>query len=135
MTAETVTRNVLPKPHTTRYIEPTVQQVEDAAALLFLAATKNALRTQEHIWDLQLELEVSYTVHNQRSYCVHATTRTGESITGTEGHHVHPANGTPETAAWSIARDARNAAAKRKEAAAAADSTKNTPAKRPQKSA
>lgn len=103
----------------TRYAEPTTQQAEEAAALVFLAATKKALRTHEHIWDVQLELEVSYTVHNQRLYRVHATTRTGENITGSAGHYVHPANGTPETAAWSIARDARSAAAKRRETPAA----------------
>lgn len=98
-----------------RYSEPTSQQIEDAAALMFLAATRKALQTQEHVWDVQLELEVTYTVHNQRSYRVHAATRKGESITGTAGHYVHPANGTPETAAWSIAREARNAAAKRRQ--------------------
>ncbi|MDO5865118.1 MULTISPECIES: hypothetical protein [Paenarthrobacter] len=98
-----------------RYKEPTSQQIEDAAALMFLAATKKALRNLEHIWDVQLELEVTYTVHNQRSYRVHASTRAGESITGTAGHYVHPANGTPETAAWGIAREARNAAAKRRQ--------------------
>ncbi|WP_247040332.1 hypothetical protein [Arthrobacter rhizosphaerae] len=101
-----------------RYAEPTSQQIEDAAALMFLAATRKILRTQEHIRDVQLELEVTYTVHNQRSYRVHATTRAGESITGTIGHHVHPANGTPETAAWSIAREIRNAATKRRQKAA-----------------
>jgi hypothetical protein len=101
-----------------RYSEPTSQQIEEAAALMFLAATRKALRNQGHIWDVQLELEVTYTVHNQRSYRVHATTRTGESITGATGHHVHPANGTPETAAWSIAREVRNAETRRQQKAA-----------------
>lgn len=118
-----------------RYAEPTAQQTEDAAALLFLAATKKALRTQEHIWDLRLELEVSYTVHNQRSYRVHATTRTGENITGADGHYVHPANGTAESAAWSIAIEARKAAAKRREATTGAATAENTPEVHPQKSA
>jgi hypothetical protein len=101
-----------------RFSEPTSEQIEDAAALLFLAATRKILRSQEHVWDIRLELEVSHTVHNQRSYCLHATTRTGESITGTAGHQVHPADGTPENAAWSIAREARNAAARRRQRAA-----------------
>lgn len=68
-----------------RYKEPTSQQIEDAAALTFLAATRKALRDQQHIWDVELELEVTYTVHNQRRYCVHASTRTGESLTGPHG--------------------------------------------------
>lgn len=101
-----------------RYKEPTSEQIEDAAALMFLAATRKALRDQQHIWDVQLELEVSYTVHNQRRYCVHASTRTGESLTGPHGVLVHPANGTAETAAWSIAAEARNATAKRRQKAA-----------------
>ena len=116
-----------------RYAEPTAQQAEEAAALMFLAATKKALRNQEHIWDVRLELEVSYTVHNQRSYRVHAITRTGENITGSTGHYVHPANGTPETAAWSIANEARNAAAKRREATV--PPAEVTPAEHPRKSA
>lgn len=101
-----------------RYKEPTSQQIEDARALMFLAATRKALRDQEHIWDVELELEVTYTVHNQRRYCVHATTRTGESLTGPRGVLVHPANGTAESAAWSIATEARNATAKRRRTAA-----------------
>ncbi|ERI36529.1 hypothetical protein M707_16675 [Arthrobacter sp. AK-YN10] len=101
-----------------RYKEPTSQQVEDAAALMFLAATRKALRDQQHIWDVQLELEVTCTVHNQRRYCVHASTRTGESITGTSGVLVHPANGTAESAAWSIAESARTASAKRRQKSA-----------------
>ena len=101
-----------------RYTEPTSEQIEEAAALMFLAATRKVLRSQEHLWDVRLELEVSYTVHNQRSYCLHATTRNGESVTGTAGHQVHPAEGTPENAAWSIAREARSAAAKRRQKAA-----------------
>jgi hypothetical protein len=117
MTTETFTKRVTSGG--VLYVEPTVQQAEDAAALLFLAATKKALRTQEHIWDLRLELEVSYTVHNQRSYRVHATTGTGERVTGDTGHYVHPANGTPENTAWSIAIEARHAASKRRQAAAA----------------
>lgn len=100
--------------HPARYAEPTLKEIEEAEALLFLAATKKVLRTQEHIWDLRLELDVSYNVHNQRIYHVHATTRTGENITGTKGHYVHPANGTPENAALVIARDARSAAQRRK---------------------
>lgn len=79
-----------------RYKEPTSQQIEDAAALMFLAATRKALRDQQHIWDVELELEVTYTVHNQRRYCVHASTRTGESLTGPHGVLVHPANGTAQ---------------------------------------
>ena len=101
-----------------RYKEPTSQQIEDAAALMFLAATRKALRDQHHIWDVELELEVTYTVHNQRRYCVHASARTGESITGTHGVLVHPANGTVESAAWSIAEAARTASAKRRRKAA-----------------
>jgi hypothetical protein len=101
-----------------RYKEPTSQQIEDAAALMFLAATKKALRDQQHIWDVELELEVTYTVHNQRRYCVHASTRTGDSITGARGVLVHPANGTAESAAWSIAEAARTASAKRRQKAA-----------------
>jgi hypothetical protein len=81
-----------------RYGEPTSTQAEEAKALIFLAETKRALRDQEHIWDLTLELEVEYTIHNQRVYVVHATMG-GESITG-EGHRVHPVTGTPSTAAW-----------------------------------
>lgn len=38
-----------------RYMEPTSQQIEDAAALMFLAATRKALRDQQHIWDVELE--------------------------------------------------------------------------------
>jgi hypothetical protein len=107
-----------------RYAEPTAKQVEEAAALLFLAATQKALHGTEHIWHLKLELAVTYGFHNQRLYRVHATTETGETITGKEGYYVHPANGTPEEAAWSIALTARRAAAKRREATnAAADTT------------
>ncbi|MBT8163206.1 MULTISPECIES: hypothetical protein [Arthrobacter] len=104
-----------PRHDTPRYAEPTAQQLEEAAALLFLAATQKALHNAEHLWDLRLELEVSYTVHNQRCYRVHAATRTGETITGDKGFYVHPANGTPENTAWGIAMDARRAAGKRKQ--------------------
>lgn len=100
-----------------RYAEPTAKQVEEAAALLFLAATQKTLRTSEHIWDLKLELAVTYGFHNQRLYRLHATTGAGETITGKEGYYVHPANGTPEEAAWSLAITARRAAAKRRDAA------------------
>ena len=96
-----------------RYGEPTAEQVEEAEALLFLVAMKKALRRYGHVGDLRLELEVSYNVHNQRIYLVHATAPTGERITGTEGHYVHPAKGTPENAAWIISLDARGAAARR----------------------
>lgn len=100
-----------------RYAEPTAAQAEEAAALLFLADTRKALHTNEHLWDLRLELEVSYSVHGQRIYRVHAATRTGECVTGNTGHYVHPVNGTPETAAWHIACSARAATAKRRQAA------------------
>ncbi|MGX5718386.1 hypothetical protein [Arthrobacter sp. MAHUQ-56] len=106
-----------------RYAEPTTQQAEEAAALLFLAQTQKALHTSEHLWDLRLELEVSYTIHNQRTYRVHATTRTGENVTGDRGHYVHPVSGTPETAAWHIAAYARAAATKRRQAAADSPAT------------
>lgn len=111
-----------------RYAEPTATQAEEAAALLFLAETQKALKNREHIWELKLELEVTYGVHNQRLYRVHATTATGENITGDEGYYVHPANGTPENTAWSLAITARRAARKRREAAdvAAAETTAPT---------
>jgi len=73
----------------TRYTEPTAQQLEEARALIFLAATKRELRHTEHIWDLTLEIEVKYTVHNQRQYLIHPTRGT-QSITGEEGYYVHP---------------------------------------------
>lgn len=100
----------------TRYAEPTTHQAEEAAALLFLAETKKALR-HEHVWDLKLELDVTYGFHNQRIYHVHATTGTGETVTDKKGYYIHPANGTPVTTAWSLAIAARSAAAKRKQAA------------------
>lgn len=103
-----------------RYAEPTGKQAEEAAALLFLAETQKALTTREHTWGLTLELEVSYTVHNQRLYRIHATAATGENLTGKDGHYVHPANGTPENTAWSLALAAR-AARKHKDAATAPD--------------
>lgn len=103
-----------------RYAEPTAQQAEEAAALLFLAETQKALQRSEHIWGLTLELAVTYGFHNQRLYRVHATTATGENITGEEGYYVHPANGTPENTAWSLAITARSATRKRREAAEAA---------------
>lgn len=89
----------------TRYTEPTTQQLEEALALIFLADTKRELRSTGHIWDLTLEIEVQYTVHNQRQYLIHATRGT-QSITGEEGHYVHPASGTPSTAAWRLRSDA-----------------------------
>lgn len=98
-----------------RYAEPTAQQAEEAAALLFLAETQKALRTREHIWDLKLELAVSYGYHNQHIYRVHAVNGAGEAITGEQGDYVHPGHGTPETAAWSLGIAARSAA-KRKQA-------------------
>lgn len=106
-----------------RYAEPTAKQAEEAAALLFLAETQKALHHGEGVWDLKLELAVTYGFHNQRLYRVHATTGTGETITGEEGYYVHPANGTPETTAAALARDARTATKKRREAAAPAPAT------------
>jgi hypothetical protein len=106
-----------------RYAEPTAKQAEEAAALLFLAETQKALKNREHVWELTLELEVSYGFHNQRLYRVHATTATGENITGEEGYYVHPANGTAETTAWSLAIDARAARKRRESAAAPAETT------------
>jgi hypothetical protein len=103
----------------TRYMEPTTQQAEEAAALLFLAETQKALH-HKHIWDLKLEVDVTYGFHNQRIYRVHATTATGETITGDNGYYVHPANGTPETTAWSLSMTARSATAKRRQDAEAA---------------
>lgn len=103
-----------------RYAEPTAKQAEEAAALLFLAETQKALHHSERIWDLKLELAVTYGFHNQRIYRVHATTGTGETITGEEGYYVHPANGTPETTAWGLAISARAATRKRRETAAQA---------------
>jgi hypothetical protein len=98
-----------------RYAEPTAQQAEEAAALVFLAETQKALRNQEHIWDLKLELAVSYGFHNQHIYRVHAVNGAGEAITGEQGDYVHPGHGTPQTAAWSLGIAARSAA-KRKRA-------------------
>ncbi|MFK0004999.1 hypothetical protein [Paenarthrobacter sp. NPDC090522] len=103
-----------------RYAEPTGKQVEEAAALLFLAETQKALTAREHIWGLTLEVEVSYTVHSQRLYRVHATAATGENLTGKDGHYVHPANGTPENTAWYLALAARAARTRRDTAAAPA---------------
>ncbi|ERI35393.1 hypothetical protein M707_21940 [Arthrobacter sp. AK-YN10] len=91
-----------------RYGEPTGKQIEEAKALIFLAETKKALRDQEHIWDMTLELEVTYTVHNQRLYLMHAS-KDGQSITGADGYKIHPVNGTPTTTAWHLAIDARTA--------------------------
>lgn len=95
----------------TRYTEPTAQQLEEARALIFLAATKRELRHSEHIWDLTLEIEVEHTVHNQRQYLIHAARGT-QSIAGEEGYYVHPASGTPYTAAWHLRSDAMNSARK-----------------------
>jgi len=91
----------------TRYSEPTNKQAEEAKALIFLAETKRALRDQEHIWDLTLELEVQYTLHNQRVYTVHAS-KDGRRITG-EGHRVHPITGTPSSTAWFLGIEAKTA--------------------------
>lgn len=95
----------------TRYTEPTTRQLEEALALIFLADTKRELRTTGHIRDLTLEIEVKYTVHNQRQYLIHASRGT-QSITGEEGYYVHPVSGTPYTAAWHLGMDARNTARK-----------------------
>lgn len=116
-----------------RYAEPTAHQAEEAAALLFLAETQKALRNHEHIWGVTLELAVTYGFHNQRLYRVHATTATGENITGQDGYYVHPANGTPENTARSLAMEARSATRKRREAAEAAPAP--TPAALHQESA
>ena len=109
-----------------RYAEPTAEQAEEAAALLFLVETQKALHRSERIWDLKLELAVTYGLHNQRIYRVHATTGTGETITGEEGYYVHPAHGTPETTAWSLAISARAATRKRREASAQTPTTAAT---------
>lgn len=90
----------------TRYTEPTAQQIEEARALIFLAETKRELRNSGHTRDLMLEIEVNYTVHNQRQYLIYATRGT-QSITGEEGYYVHPVSGTPYTAAWHLGIDAR----------------------------
>ena len=92
----------------TRYSEPTSKQAEEAKALIFLAETKKALRDQEHIWDLTLQLEVQYSIHNQRVYTVHAT-KDGQSLTGPEGHRVHPITGTPSSTAWFLGIEAKAA--------------------------
>ena len=107
----------------TRYTEPTAQQLEEAQALIFLAATKRELRQTGHIWDLTLEIEVKYTVHNQRQYVVHAT-RGKQAITAEEGHYVHPISGTPYTAARRLGSEAMNAARK----PAAAEGSREFPA-------
>ena len=93
----------------TRYTEPTMQQLEEANPLVFLAATKRELHATGRIRDLTLEIEVKYNVHNQRQYVIHAELG-AESITGPEGYDIHPVTGTPYTAARRIAADARNAA-------------------------
>lgn len=94
-----------------RYSEPTSRQLEEALALVFLAETKRALRNQEHISDMKLEIEVKYTIHNQRHYLIHASSG-GRAITGSRGYYVHPAAGTPESAAWMLGIDARASAKK-----------------------
>jgi hypothetical protein len=92
----------------TRYSEPNNRQIEEARALLFLAETRKALRS-EHLSGLTLELEAESNIHNQRVYRVHAT-REGIRITAREGREVHPVTGTPFNTARFIAADAHTAA-------------------------
>lgn len=99
-----------------RHAEPTAQQEEEARARVFLAETRKALHTQAHIWDVVLELEVSPSVHNQRTYRIHATTKAGQRITGSAGYYVHPFTGTPENTAYMLAIDYRRAAEQRRAA-------------------
>lgn len=93
----------------TRYTEPTMQQLEEAKALVFLAAVKRELHSAARIRDLTLEIELKSDVHNQRVHVIHTELGT-ESITGPEGYYVHPVTGTPYAAARRIATDARDAA-------------------------
>lgn len=104
----------------TRYSEPTIRQIERARAMIFLAETKKALRS-EHLSDLKLELEAHTNIHNQHVYRVHATVK-GLRVTGPEGRDVHPVTGTPFTTARCIAIDAREAAKQQQAAEAAAAS-------------
>lgn len=103
----------------TRYTEPTTQQLEEAKALVFLAAVKRELHSAARIRDLTLEIELKSNVHNRRVYVIHAELGT-ESITGPEGCCVHPVTGTPYAAARRIANDARDAASRHTSKQAAA---------------
>lgn len=105
----------------TRYSEPTDRQIERARAMLFLAETKRALRS-ERLSGLTLELEVGIDLDNQRVYCVHAT-RDGVRITAPEGREIHPITGTPFSTARFIAIDARKAAKQQQQSEAAAADT------------
>ena len=101
----------------TRYSEPTNRQIVEARALLFLAETRKALRS-EHLSGITLELEAESNIHNQSVYRVHAT-REGIRVTAPQGRDVHPITGTPYNTARLIAADARKAAKTAADATAA----------------